>query len=102
MQSCGSRNARRAAWLPVKATMNARKRPIRAPPDIAVERSKYNYHFVPPPRYIYKKEINRKVAEAGQDTERQRDDGGNAYHRFVRIYEQTVARGTERVLPDSS
>ena len=33
--------------------------------DIDVERSKNNYHLVPPPKYTYKKEINRMVAEAG-------------------------------------
>ena len=30
-----------------------------------MERSKDNYHLVNPPRYTYKKEINRMVAEAG-------------------------------------
>ena len=30
-----------------------------------MERSKNNYHLVKPPRYTYKKEINRMVAEAG-------------------------------------
>ena len=33
--------------------------------DIDMERSKYNYHLVPPPRYTYKKEINRMVQAAG-------------------------------------
>ena len=33
--------------------------------DIALERSKYNYHLIQPPRYTYKKEINRMVQEAG-------------------------------------
>ncbi|MDE6252825.1 MAG: plasmid recombination protein [Lachnospiraceae bacterium] len=42
-----------------------KKEAYKSNPDIAVERSKYNYHLVPPPRYTYKKEINRKVAEAG-------------------------------------
>ena len=42
-----------------------RKEAYKSNPDIDVERSKNNYHLVPPPRYTYKKEINRMVAEAG-------------------------------------
>ena len=42
-----------------------RKEAYRSNPDIDMERSKNNYHLVPPPRYTYKKEINRMVAEAG-------------------------------------
>ena len=42
-----------------------RKEAYKSNPDIDVERSKDNYHLVPPPRYTYKKEINRMVAEAG-------------------------------------
>ncbi len=42
-----------------------KKEAYKSNPDIVVERSKYNYHLVPPPRYTYKKEINRKVAGAG-------------------------------------
>jgi len=34
-------------------------------PDIAMERSKENYHLVSPPKYTYKKEINRMVREVG-------------------------------------
>ena len=34
-------------------------------PDIDVQRSKENYHLVAPPRYTYKKEINRMVRDAG-------------------------------------
>ena len=30
-----------------------------------MERSKNNYHLIAPPKYTYKKEINRMVAEAG-------------------------------------
>ena len=42
-----------------------RKEAYKSNPDIDMERSKDNYHLVPPPRYTYKKEINRMVAEAG-------------------------------------
>jgi len=42
-----------------------RKEAYKSNPDIDVERSKNNYHLVPPPRYTYKKEINRMVTEAG-------------------------------------
>lgn len=42
-----------------------RKEAYKSNPDIDMERSKENYHLVPPPRYTYKKEINRMVAEAG-------------------------------------
>ena len=65
MQFCVFRNARQAPWLPVNATMNGRKKRIKAIPIIALERSKYNYHLIQPPRYTYKKEINRMVQEAG-------------------------------------
>lgn len=34
-------------------------------PDIDMGRSRENYHLVAPPRYTYKKEINRKIAAAG-------------------------------------
>ncbi|CAI3655441.1 hypothetical protein CNEO4_2310006 [Clostridium neonatale] len=37
-----------------------------------------------------------------QDKERQRDDGGNAYHGFARIYEPVTARRTESVFYDGS
>ncbi len=42
-----------------------RKEAYKSNPDIEVERSKDNYHLVSPPRYTYKKEINRRIAEAG-------------------------------------
>ena len=42
-----------------------RKEAYKSNPDIDMGRSKENYHLVPPPRYTYKKEINRMVAEAG-------------------------------------
>ena len=42
-----------------------KKEAYKSNPDIDMGRSKNNYHLVPPPRYTYKKEINRKVAEAG-------------------------------------
>ena len=42
-----------------------RKEAYKSNPDIDMERSKSNYHLVPPPRYTYKKEINCMVAEAG-------------------------------------
>ena len=69
MQSCVSRNAKRAALRLANATTSGRKKPTKAThksnPDIDMERSKNNYHLVAPPKYTYKKEINRKVAEAG-------------------------------------
>ena len=42
-----------------------RKEAYKSNPDIDMERSKENYHLVSPPRYTYKKEINRMVKEAG-------------------------------------
>lgn len=42
-----------------------RKEAYKSNPDIDVGRSKRNYHLVNPPRYTYKKEINRMVKEAG-------------------------------------
>lgn len=42
-----------------------RKEAYKSNPDIDVGRSKLNYHLVNPPRYTYKKEINRMVKEAG-------------------------------------
>ena len=42
-----------------------KKEAYKSNPDIDVGRSKDNYHLVNPPRYTYKKEINRMVAEAG-------------------------------------
>lgn len=42
-----------------------KKAAYKSNPDIDVERSKNNYHLVAPPRYTYKKEINRMIAEAG-------------------------------------
>ena len=42
-----------------------KKEAYKSNPDIDMERSKDNYHLVNPPRYTYKKEINRMVAEAG-------------------------------------
>ena len=42
-----------------------KKEAYKSNPDIDVERSKYNYHLVLPPRYTYKKEINRMVQAAG-------------------------------------
>ena len=42
-----------------------KKEAYKSNPDIDMGRSKNNYHLVPPPRYTYKKEINRMVAEAG-------------------------------------
>ena len=65
MQSCVSRNAKRAALRLANATTSGRKKPIKSNPDIDMERSKNNYHLVAPPKYTYKKEINRMVAEAG-------------------------------------
>ena len=41
-----------------------KKEAYKSNPDIDMERSKYNYHLVPPPRYTYKKEINRMVQAA--------------------------------------
>lgn len=42
-----------------------KKEAYKSNPDIDMERSKENYHLVTPPRYTYKKEINRMVKEAG-------------------------------------
>ena len=42
-----------------------KKEAYKSNPDIDTERSKNNYHLVTPPRYTYKKEINRMIAEAG-------------------------------------
>ncbi len=42
-----------------------KKEAYKSNPDIDVERSKNNYHLIPPPRYTYKKEIKRRIAEAG-------------------------------------
>ena len=42
-----------------------RKEAYKSNLDIDVERSKNNYHLIAPPKYTYKKEINRMVAEAG-------------------------------------
>lgn len=42
-----------------------KKEAYKSNPDIDLERSKHNYHLVPPPRYTYKKEINRMVQAAG-------------------------------------
>lgn len=41
-----------------------KKEAYKSNPDIDMERSKHNYHLVPPPRYTYKKEINRMVQAA--------------------------------------
>ena len=42
-----------------------KKEAYKSNPDIDVGCSKDNYHLVNPPRYTYKKEINRMVDEAG-------------------------------------
>ena len=42
-----------------------KKEAYKSNPDIDMERSKNNYHLIAPPKYTYKKEINRMVAEAG-------------------------------------
>ena len=42
-----------------------KKEAYKSNPDIDMERSKLNYHLVAPPKYTYKKEINRMVREAG-------------------------------------
>lgn len=42
-----------------------KKEAYKSNPDIDMEHSKYNYHLVLPPRYTYKKEINRMVQAAG-------------------------------------
>ena len=57
---------RKAGGIAACERHNERKKEAyKSNPDIDVERSKNNYHLVPPPRYTYKKEINRMVAEAG-------------------------------------
>lgn len=42
-----------------------KKEAYKSNPDIDMERSRENYHLVAPPRYTYKKEINRMTAAAG-------------------------------------
>jgi predicted nucleic acid-binding Zn-ribbon protein len=42
-----------------------KKEAYKSNPDIDVERSEGNYHLAAPPRYTYKKEINRMVSQAG-------------------------------------
>ena len=42
-----------------------KKEAYKSNPDIDIQRSKDNYHLVAPPKYTYKKEINRMVHEAG-------------------------------------
>ena len=42
-----------------------KKEAYKSNPDIDIQRSKLNYHLVAPPKYTYKKEINRMVREAG-------------------------------------
>ena len=42
-----------------------KKEAYKSNPDIDVERSKDNYHLIPPPRYTYKKRINEMVKAAG-------------------------------------
>ena len=57
---------RKAGGIAACERHNERKKEAyKSNPDIDMERSKNNYHLVPPPRYTYKKEINRMVAEAG-------------------------------------
>ena len=38
-----------------------KKEAYKSNPDIDMERSKNNYHLIAPPKYTYKKEINRMV-----------------------------------------
>jgi len=42
-----------------------KKEAYKSNPDIDMERSQSNYHLVAPPKYTYKKEINRMVGQAG-------------------------------------
>ena len=42
-----------------------KKEAYKSNPDIDIQRSNLNYHLVAPPKYTYKKEINRMVREAG-------------------------------------
>ena len=57
---------RKAGGIAACERHNERKKEAyKSNPDIDMERSKNNYPLVPPPRYTYKKEINRMVAEAG-------------------------------------
>ena len=42
-----------------------KKEAYKSNPDIDMERSRENYHLVSPPRYTYKKEINRMTGAAG-------------------------------------
>ena len=65
MQSCVSRNAKAGGVAACERHNERKKEAYKSNPDIDMERSKDNYHLVNPPRYTYKKEINRMVAEAG-------------------------------------
>ncbi len=103
MQSCVSRNAKRAALRLANATTSVKKKPIKAIPDIDMERSKDNYHLVNPPRYTYKKEINRMVAEAGCRT---RKDSVMMVETLItaspEFMNQPAAQRTESVFYDGS
>ena len=72
-----------------------KKEAYKSNPDIDMERSRENYHLVAPPRYTYKKEINRMTAAAGPGAPGQRDAGGNAHHSVPGVYEQSTTGGAE-------
>ena len=56
---------RKAGGVAACERHNEREEAYKSNPDIDMERSKNNYHLIVPPKYTYKKEINRMVAEAG-------------------------------------
>ena len=65
MQSCVSRNEKPGGVAACERHNERKKEAYKSNPDIDMERSKNNYHLIAPPKYTYKKEINRMVAEAG-------------------------------------
>ena len=65
-----------------------KKEAYKSNPDIDMERSKNNYHLIAPPKYTYKKEINRMVAEAGCRTRKDSVMMENAHHSFTEFMNQ--------------
>ena len=57
---------RKAGGIAACERHNERKKEAyKSNPDIDMGRSKNNYHLIAPPKYTYKKEINRMVIKAG-------------------------------------
>ena len=70
MQFCVFRNARAGSVAACERHNERKKEAYKSNPDIALERSKYNYHLIQPPRYTYKKErltawYRRRAARCG-------------------------------------